>query len=763
MNLDPRTVVILTVLSTLLMGIGLLVVARGYLAEMRGISRWAAGTLLQSTAWILLALFGVIPDTFSEFGGVLIMLAMALYFHALTEFLEKPSPVLWVYAVVGINFIAIYYFLLFVPDVAARIVVASATAAVLMFASARILLFGSSDRRPLSHSMTGMLFLGCSLVLVARAIYYLVWNTAPDQSALEQNIMQDIAFLTFFMAAVLSPFTFLLMCNDRYNAKALLYTQELDTKNLELEAASQAKGLFLATMSHELRTPLNGIIGFLKHLGKTRLDDQQKDYFHSIDLSARLLLSVINDVLDFSKIEAGKLSIESIAIELREFCDEVILLFAVSAEDKGLELVCVIDKRLPNSLMGDPVRLTQVLANLLSNAIKFTAKGKVLLEVRLVGETDSNVSLEIRVTDSGIGISQEALSRLFQPFTQADASTTRKHGGTGLGLVIAKKIVEMMGGSIVIESKVGQGTCFTVHLDMLKQHPGNQQEKISNVSPIEKTSVSVVLTPLKGKRVLIVDDNSINRKLAQLLVTELGGEFDFAEDGVQAVDAFTRKEFDLILMDVNMPVMDGLEACARIRALEESSSRQTLIIALTANAMPGDKERFINCGMDDYLSKPIDEKALFKVLHRFFPQRLAQVPLIKIESAKLIESSKDATENTTPALDPAIGIKLCFGDADTWQMALGMMLDELQDYSDKIKLASNDMTQLRLVSHKLVGSTCYCGTPALLQAVKQVEIHCTLADFHLIESLLLDLQKKIDRLLALDAGGKLRGSEVVVY
>lgn len=244
MNLDPRTVVILTVLSTLLMSIGLFAVARGYLTEMRGITRWATGTLMQSIGWVLLALAGVVPIVISELGSPLIMLAMALYYHALTEFKEGPPRISWVYVVVGINLLAIYFFLLFIPDMAARIVVASSTAALLMFASARLLLSGRLNTIPISHSMTGTLFAICSVVLVVRAVYYLVWNTAPDQSAFAQNGMQDIAFLTFFVAAVVSPFTFILMCNDRYNAKALIRTQELANKNIELEEASRAKGEF---------------------------------------------------------------------------------------------------------------------------------------------------------------------------------------------------------------------------------------------------------------------------------------------------------------------------------------------------------------------------------------------------------------------------------------------------------------------------------------------------------------------------------------
>ena len=892
MNLDPRTVVILTVLSTLLMSISLFAVARGYLAEMRGVARWASGTLLQSAGWVMLAFIGILPSYISEIGSPLIMLGLALYYHALVEFKEISSKVFWVYVVVTLNVIAIYYFLLVTPNMAMRIVVASSTAAILMFASARLLFSGRLSKLPISHGMTGVLFAVCSVILVIRAIYYLVWNTAPDQSAFEHNDVQDIAFLTFFLAGVVSPFTFILMCNDRYNDKALLRANELAGKNKQLEEADRAKGQFLATMSHELRTPLNGVVGFLNQLRKTKLDDQQKDFLHTIDLSARTLLSVINDVLDFSKIEAGKLNIETVEINLREFIDETISMFAANAEDKGLDLICVVDHKINNYLMGDPLRLTQILSNLLGNAIKFTEKGEVLLEVKQMDETDSNVSLQITVSDTGIGISQDSLERLFQPFVQADASTTRKHGGTGLGLIIARHLLHMMGGSIEVESEMWHGTRFKIHLGLSKQSVStainlsvdlsyirilvvssntnivrsvtenlsvlgvisesassglaalslikeSSKEKqdfhaiifdnaVKDILPKDfsgklkgansTTTIPVLLlvrlaeahvketlvqgdfscclskpvkslelckevarlfgtrhadlklnsaavqnsggialqNPLGGKRILIVDDNNINRKLMQLLVEELGGEFDLAENGIQAVDACSRKKYDLILMDVNMPVMDGLEATNRIRALE-STSRRTPIFALTANTLPSDREKFLDCGMDDYLSKPINEKLLRNMLDKWCPQDIGSSD---ISSADLAE---DLSNKLVPALDPALGVQLSFGDSDTWDMVLGLMLDELSDYSSKLDDFAHDTEQLGNLSHKLVGSSCYCGTPALNQAAKQVEIISAQGDTQLLGQALAELHQEIDRMLKLDAAGKLRKSTVLVY
>ena len=765
MNIDPRTVVILTVLSTLIMSAGLFTVAQGYLAEMRGVAKWATGTLLQSIGWIFLALAGVIPEVISELGSPLIMLAMALYYHALVDFRGSAKRVIWVYVLVVLHLFALYYFVLISSDIAARIVVASITAAILMFACAYILFFEKVVKRPNSHIITGSLFALCSAVLVIRAIYYLVWNTAPNQSTLDQNIMQDIAFLTFFIAAVVSPFTFMLMCNDRYTENALLRTAELASKNIDLEIASEAKGQFLATMSHELRTPLNGVIGFLNQLNKTSLNALQQDYLHTIDLSARTLLSVINDILDFSKIDAGKLSLENIAIDLRILLDDQLSIFIIAAREKGLLLSCEIDNAVPKCLLVDPLRLSQILSNLIANAIKFTEQGFVKVEVNLVSETENAVTLNMTVSDSGIGISEESIVKLFQPFVQADASTTRKHGGTGLGLIIARRLVEMMGGILTVESKVGEGTRFSINVTLQKSDTCTDQtlQRIGN-NKSENTQ------PLLGKRVLVVDDNNINRKLAQLLVVEMGGVFDSAENGVQVLDAISRKAYNLILMDINMPVMDGLEATRRIRALE-SGSRRTPIIALTANALPGDKEKFVDAGMDEYLSKPIHEKTLFNMLHKIFPSdkgglidrginNAEQNHRQEIQPSLAIDIS---VINLVPALDPRLGIELSFDDEKAWQMALNMLLDGLTDFETQLDANSKDLDKLTFIAHKLVGSSCYCGTTAIYEAAKKLESDCRLGEASLVENSLSLVRQQVVRLRRLDDAAQLRLSKVVVF
>ena len=271
----------------------------------------------------------------------------------------------------------------------------------------------------------------------------------------------------------------------------------------------------------------------------------------------------------------------------------------------------------------------------------------------------------------------------------------------------------------------------------------------------KSAAAEAVPTPLAGKVVLIVDDNNINRKLVQLLVVELGGSFDLAENGLQAVDACSRRAYDLILMDVNMPVMDGLEATRRIRALESSSYR-TPIVALTANALSGDRERFIASGMDDYLSKPFNEQALLLIIERLVLQQAVSLP------RKPAADIAHQTAENEPALDPELGVKLSFGDPDTWRLVLGLLLDELPDYAINLQKSVRDLAQLSYLAHKLAGSSCYCGTPSLYRAAKQLEMDSLRADNKAVEISLPQLQLQVSRLLQLDQEGKLRHSEVVV-
>jgi signal transduction histidine kinase len=390
--------------------------------------------------------------------------------------------------------------------------------------------------------------------------------------------------------------------------------EQLQELNARLLAANSTKSEFLANMSHEIRTPLNGIIGMTNLALDTRLTAEQSEYLEIVKLSADALLNVIGDILDFSKVEAGKMELEEIVFSPADCIEGVLKTMTFQAKEKGLELVCDIGTEVPHAVRGDPGRLRQVLLNLVGNAIKFTDEGAVGLKVVADLIEENALVLHFIVSDSGIGIAPEKLDMIFDSFNQADASTTRHYGGTGLGLTISRYLARMMSGRLWVESELGIGSRFhfTVRL-ITEKNSVSMAETLpvpfmTHHSPVGKSDFS------KSLRVLLAEDNRVNQKIAIRLLEKRGHHAVLAVNGKEALEALAQGSFDLVLMDVHMPDMDGLEATIAIREKEKSTGLHQPVVAMTALAMKGDRERCLAAGMDGYLSKPIDLKQLDAVL-----------------------------------------------------------------------------------------------------------------------------------------------------
>src|SRR6187200_2147595 len=391
------------------------------------------------------------------------------------------------------------------------------------------------------------------------------------------------------------------------------------------EDAVKAKQQFLSNMSHEIRTPMNAIIGFTKVLLKTDLSAKQKEYLTAIKLSGDALIVLINDILDLAKVDAGKMTFEQSPFKMASSISAMLHLFEAKIQEKNLELVREYDNRIPDVLIGDPVRLHQIILNLVSNAVKFTTKGKITVSVRLVKEDEQKVTIEFAVTDTGIGIPANKIEKIFENFQQASSRTSRLYGGTGLGLSIVKQLIEPQGGSIRVKSKIDEGSVFSFTLDFQKTNAEVEAEaEIPELDP-----------EIKNIKVLVVEDIALNQLLMKTLLDDFGCELDIAANGKIAIEKLKTKSYDIILMDLQMPEMNGFEATEYIR---NTMNSQIPIIALTADVTTVDLAKCKAVGMNDYIAKPVDERILYSKIIGLVRKSLQSIPQEQKENVESEET-----------------------------------------------------------------------------------------------------------------------------
>jgi PAS domain S-box-containing protein len=482
------------------------------------------------------------------------------------------------------------------------------------------------------------------------------------------------------------------------NEEELLNTIEIT------EAAANIKEQFLANMSHEIRTPIHGIISLVNFLLNTKVDKEQQKYLALTAKSADNLLSIVNDILDLSKIEAGKMNIEEIPFNIREIIGTCVDILSAKANEKNLKVEVLIEKEIPETIIGDPVRLMQVLNNLVGNAIKFTEKGEVKIICTTIESNSQSCMLQFKVKDTGIGIAAVKLPNVFESFTQASSDTSRKYGGTGLGLTIARKLIEQQSGNIVVESEIDKGTTFTFSLPY----------KISNIEITSPRTNPDKLINMNHLNILIAEDNDINRFIIEKMISPSGAKLSFTKNGEETVRAVTQEYFDLILMDIEMPGINGYQATEMIR--KELKSTNIPIIAMTGHAMEGEKAKCIESGMNDYISKPFQASDLSSIILKWTSE------IKNIQQTAVLE-------NSASSMIPATHINLDFlkeisdGNEAFFKEFIQLFLTSAPKTIEEMQKwhSESNWENLRQISHKIKPSFNYIGLKELNQAAAKIE------------------------------------------
>jgi NO-binding membrane sensor protein with MHYT domain/CheY-like chemotaxis protein/two-component sensor histidine kinase len=510
-----------------------------------------------------------------------------------------------------------------------------------------------------------------------------------------------------------------------------------------VHSANRAKSVFLATMSHEIRTPMNGIFGMLELLSMTRLDASQRATLDVVRESSKSLLRIIDDILDFSKIEAGKLDLLAQPTSIKTVIDDLHRLYSGNASSKGLAIQSSTDARISPALIVDPLRLRQILGNLVSNAIKFTSAGAIEIRAELLERLEGKDRVRVSVHDTGVGVSAENQILLFQPFSQGDAEITRQFGGTGLGLVICRRLAEMMGGSVEMTSELGKGTTVVLTLELPIAEPDSLQDAAHQILPDvsmtaggRRTAPGIAQAEQEGTLVLVVDDHPVNRMLLLRQVNTLGYAAETANDGVHALEVWKSRRFGIVITDCNMPNLDGYELARRIRALEIGGDRRVPILACTANAMRGEAEKCLAAGMDDFLGKPIELTQLLKKLDEWLPIAGAGEALPPASGPRPI-----ATLPSHPPPLAAMGpvdlalIAETFGDDKS---SVGSILSALRTSNEqdaellRQALAAKDLKQVTYAAHRMYGAGEMIGAREFSNVCQAVERGSRAGDWHAI-------------------------------
>ena len=509
--------------------------------------------------------------------------------------------------------------------------------------------------------------------------------------------------------------------------------QALEATQVRLVAATEAKSQFLANMSHEIRTPMNAIIGLAGLALRQDLPPRTHDYLSKIQNSGQHLLGIVNDILDFSKVESGKLDIETVPFELDTVIQNMVDLVGEKLQTKGLALRLELAPEVPHKLLGDPLRIGQVLVNYVNNAGKFTHQGEVCVAVTAERQNEGRVTLRFAVTDTGIGLKPEQMENLFQSFVQADASITREYGGTGLGLAISKRLAQAMGGEVGVHSSFGQGSTFWFSVPL--RIDSDQVQRVAHAPAVPQAPLESGLAAIAGARLLLVEDNEVNQLVATELLRAQSFVVEVAENGQVALDlvqtrATQGRPFDLVLMDMQMPVMDGVTATAHIR--QSLDARALPIVAMTANAMATDRQRCLQAGMNDFVTKPIDPQALWQALLQWVGRR----PGLGVAALQLSENSQGASSSSTDelpgtaqalcevaALDAAAGLRRMGGSTPLYIKLLNKFVQSQADMEQRVAqaLQAGDAASAERMAHTLKGVAANLGANALAHSAGLLE------------------------------------------